>query len=146
MTPLTQPRKAIRVLCVDDRPDVTAVLRMLIESQVETEMECVGCLQSADALLDEVRGLNPRPDVILLDASMPGRDPFQAMSQLREELPDTKTIVFSGYENDKFMDMAIDAGAWGCISKYDPPPTIVKAVVEVAMGRTFFPRLIHPQD
>jgi DNA-binding NarL/FixJ family response regulator len=142
---MKQAAPTIRVLCVDDRPDVTDVLRLLLESQVIAEMKCVGCLASADMLVETVRGLKPPPDVVLLDASMPGRDPFEAMTQLREEVPQTKTIVFSGYEDEKFMDMAMEAGAWGCISKYDPTPTIVQAVIEVAMGRTFFPRLMHPK-
>lgn len=143
---MKQAAPTIRVLCVDDRPEITDVLRLLLESQVVAEMKCVGCLTSADMLVETVRGLKPPPDVVLLDASMPGRDPFKAMTQLREEVPQTKTIMFSGHEDEKFMNMAMEAGAWGCVSKYDPTPTIVKAVVEVAMGRTFFPRLIHSKS
>jgi DNA-binding NarL/FixJ family response regulator len=140
---MNQTLTAIRVLCVDDRREVTEVMRLLIDAQMESKMICVGCLDSADRLVDEVRRLEPHPDVVLLDASMPGRDPFDAMIQLQNELPETRTIVFSGDQDEAAAGRALDAGAWGCVSKYDPTPTIMHAVREVASGRMYFPRLTH---
>src|SRR5688572_9165 len=128
----------IRVLCVDDMANVTAVMQLILEAQVEVKMECVGCLASANDLVDEVRRIQPHPDVILLDATMPGKSPFEAMRQLRHEFPKTRTIVFSGHDDQEIIDRSADAGAWGCVSKHDPAQTIMQAVREVASGRTFF--------
>src|SRR5258705_7049319 len=86
---------SIGVLCVDDQPDVTATMRLVIDC--DPKMRCVGCLASADHLVEEVRTL--KPDVVLLDASMPGRSPFEAMSELATRFPDVKAIVFSGYDD-----------------------------------------------
>jgi two-component system, NarL family, invasion response regulator UvrY len=127
-------------MCVDDMADVATVIRLIIEAEVK--MECVGCLPSADDLVDELRRVGGA-DVVLMDATMPGKDPFEAMSQLRDEFPKTRTIVYSGHSDQSFMDRSMDAGAWGCVSKNDPPQTIIEAVRQVAAGRTFFPRLLH---
>src|SRR3954462_12159944 len=89
-TPLSPPT---RVLCVDDNHDVTEVMRMVIDT--EPRIECVGCLGSADRLIEKVPSLSPPPDVVLLDATMPGRSPLTVMSELAAEFPVIRTIVYS---------------------------------------------------
>ncbi len=135
MESATMAAEPIRVVCVDDLPDVTAVLQLIIGA--EAKMRCVGCLASANDLVAEVR--RTHADVLLLDATMPGRNAFQAMSELARECPRTRTIIFSGYDDPAFVDRAVQAGAWGCVSKDATPQTIVRALREVAAGRTFFP-------
>ena len=134
-----------RVLCVDDNQDLTAALRMVIDS--EPKMQCVGCLTSADDLIEKVRRLGPLPAsaslVILLDATMPGKDPFAAMSELAAEFPRIKTVVYSGHDDPDFIDKAVSAGAWGCVSKHEDPRTILEAVREVAAGNFWSPRRLH---
>lgn len=129
---------ATRVLCVDDNPDMTFVLRMMIN--VEPTMRCVGCLASADHLIQKVRGLSPPPDVVLLDATMPGKDPLDVMSEMVAEFPAIKTIVYSGHDDPAFVERFKNAGACGCVSKRDEPDTIVRAVREVAAGRAWWPQ------
>jgi DNA-binding NarL/FixJ family response regulator len=123
-----------RVLCVDDNHDMTAVMRMVIDA--EPGMQCVGCLGSADKLRDEVRRLHAPPQghaplVILLDATMPGKSPFLAMTEVAAEFPDARTIIYSGHDDPAFIERALEAGAWDCISKRDDPEAIVRAVKEV---------------
>jgi DNA-binding NarL/FixJ family response regulator len=145
LSTVADPTRAIRVLCVDDLADVTTVIRLMIEAEVgSSRMECVGCLSSADHLVDEVRRIGGT-DVVLLDATMTGLNPFEAMSELARQFPQTRTIIFSGHHDQAFIDRAMDAGAWGCLSKNDPPEQIMQAVREVASGRTFFSRLRHPR-
>jgi DNA-binding NarL/FixJ family response regulator len=113
---------------------MTAVMRMVIDA--EPGMQCVGCLASADKLHDEVRRLSVPPQghaplVILLDATMPGKSPFAAMTEVAAEFPDVRTIIYSGYDDPAFIERALEAGAWDCISKRDDPDAIVKAVKEV---------------
>jgi len=121
------------VLCVDDNRDVTAVARLMIES--DPTMRCVGCLDSADQLEEEVRRLGAdTPLIVLLDATMPGKDPLEVMGRLASAFPRTRTILFSGYDDQSFIDRAVDAGAWGCLSKHDEPSALLRAVREVAAG------------
>lgn len=120
----------IRVLCVDDLPDMTAALRLIIGT--DPSMVCIGCLSSANELVRKVQQGNLRPDVLILDATMPGRDPFTAMRELADRCPGTRTIIYSGYDDADFIDRAIEAGAWRCISKHDEPLAILRAIREVA--------------
>lgn len=129
---------SISVLCVDDNPDVAAGMRMLIES--DPSMRCVGCLGSADGFVEFMQGQHPAPDVVLLDATMPGSDPFVIMQELAGSRPGTRTIIFSGHDDPAFVERAIDAGAWGCVSKHDEPTAILQAVREVAAGHVLAPR------
>ena len=139
MRAASQPMPRIRVLCVDDLPDVTAVMRMLIDA--EADMECVGRLASANDLVEQVRAL--KTDVLLLDATIPGEAPFRAMSDLSRACPQTKTIIFSGHDHRAFIDEAMDAGACGVVSKDDSPQAIVQAVRAVAAGNTYFPNAVR---
>lgn len=131
------PARPIRVLCVDDLPDVTAVIRLLIE--MEPDMECVGCLVSANELVEKVHDL--KADVVLLDSTIPGagKTPFEVMSELSRESPHVKIIIHSGHDDQAFIDRAMDAGAWGFVGKGVQPDVIMRAVREVAAGNTFFP-------
>jgi two-component system response regulator DesR len=133
----------IRVLFVDDNRDLSAVLGMVINA--EPDMRCVGTLVSADKLVAEVRRFctqapRPTPDaakplVVILDATMPGKDPLEAMSELAAAFPQVRTIIYSGHDDPGFIKRAVDAGAWGCVSKRDEPTAITRAVREVWAGR-----------
>lgn len=128
--------RRIGVLCVDDSTDMTTMMQLILDS--ESDMHCLGCLKSADRLVAEVRTL--MPDVVLLDASMAGKVPFDAMRELASEVPQVRTVVVSGHDDEAFVGAAMSAGAWGCVSKRDEPDTIVRAVREVAAGRFWLAR------
>jgi len=127
--------RQIRVLCVDDLPHIRAVIKLVVDG--EDDLKCIGCRESADNLVQDVRDLNA--EVVLLDATMVGVDPFQAMSELSRAIPKVKTIIYSGYDDQDFIDRALESGAWGYVSKYDAPEEIVRAVRAVAAGNTFLP-------
>lgn len=135
------PGAFTRVLCVDDFPDSTATLRLNIES--DPTMRCVGCLASADHLLDEVRRQNPPPDVVLLDATMPCKNPLEALRELDAAFPQVRTIILSGHSDAAFIDRVLAAGAWGYVSKGDEPDTVLQAVREVAKGNVWRPQRPH---
>lgn len=122
-----------RVLCVDDNVDMTAITKMMIDA--DPSMQCVGCLNSADLLADTVRAMTERPDVVLLDTTMPGADPIDTMRSLTAEFPEVRTIVLSGNEGAALLERAENAGAWGYVSKGKEPEAILHAVREVAAGR-----------
>ena len=124
------------MVCVDDSPDVNLMMSRLIDSTAG--MACVGCLDSADRLIDEVRNLGAT--VVLLDATMPGKPPLDEMRKLAAQSPEVKTIVFSGYDDPAFICAALEAGAWGCVSKYDEPDAILQAVQRAAEGMAWVPR------
>jgi DNA-binding NarL/FixJ family response regulator len=122
------------VLCVDDLANVNRATQLLIDS--DPTMTCVGCLDSADHLVEEVRDRRPRPDVVVLDGRMPGSDSMQVTRELSAAFPSTRVIIFSGRDDSRFLQRARDAGAWACVCKDDGPETLLRAVRDVAAGRT----------
>ena len=129
-----QPEQ-IRVLCVDDSPDVLRAIRMAITRQ--KDMVCVGSLQSADRLDEEVLSL--RPDVILLDLTMPGRDPIEATALLARTHASARVLAFSGYNDATRYDAVVKAGGWGLVSKDKGSVTILAAIRQVATGEIVRP-------
>jgi DNA-binding NarL/FixJ family response regulator len=147
MLPKTPPALPTLVLCIDDSPDITAVMKMIIDT--DPGMLCVGCLSCADRLVEKVRGLSAEQDsprvslVLLLDATMPGASPLAVMSELAAQFPAVRTIFYSGYHDQPSLDQAKKAGAWGWISKSDEPEVILQAVRSVAAGDAWWPRTKH---
>lgn len=123
-------REKIRVLCVDDNELIGEA--MSIELALTDDLKWVGQLLDADRLLKEVE--RRRPDVILLDIDMPGEDPFVALRHLCGEYPWIKVLMLTGHVRSDLIDRAIEAGAWGYISKSERVPTILNAVRRAANG------------
>lgn len=121
----------IGVLCVDDHAFLADGLRIRIEA--EPDMRFLGHLDSADRLLETV--LRLRPQVVLLDIDMPGRDPFDALLDLRRDASFTRPVMLSAHVRERYIDLAYTAGAWGYLCKADPPDAIIAGIRDVAAGR-----------
>ena len=124
-------REPIGVLCVDDHTFLADGLRIRIEA--EPDMRFLGHLESADRLLETVLSL--RPQVVLLDIDMPGRDPFDALVDLRRDAPFTRPVMLSAHVRERYIDLAYKASAWGYLCKADPPDAIIAGIRDVAAGR-----------
>jgi DNA-binding NarL/FixJ family response regulator len=123
-------KRLINVLCVDDNTDAVRVLKMLIDR--EPDLQWVGCLGSARALVSTVR--RTKADVVLLDLSMPGPDALEMLAKLVNVHPNARVIIFSAYEDVGHVDAAINAGAWGYVSKNAEPGEILAAIRAVRNG------------
>jgi len=122
--------KKIRVLCVDDHAFLAEGLRSKIS--LEQDMEYVGWLPDATDLVKEAQ--EREADIITLDIEMPGPDPFDSLTEVQRRAPEIRVIVLSAYVRDRYLDAAVEAGAWGFLSKADDPDTIVHAIRKVAGG------------
>jgi DNA-binding NarL/FixJ family response regulator len=125
------PRNSrIRVVCVDDnRLLAEAVERRL---NMDGGFEWAGWLARTETLLEDVARL--KPDVLLLDIDMPGRDPLDLLQDLAANVPETRVVMFSGYVRREYVDRAIEAGAWGYISKNASIEEVLAAIEQVASG------------
>lgn len=121
----------IRILSVDDHAFIAHGLKARIEQH--QDLEFVGHVGSAQGLVAVV--VETRPDVILLDLEMPGPDPFEAIQDLRVQHPDVRVIILSAHVRDHYIDSAVQAGAWGYLSKSDEPDEIISAIRAVANGK-----------
>jgi DNA-binding NarL/FixJ family response regulator len=120
--------RPIRVLCVDDNALVGQVVKSTLKRA--GGFQWLGHLSDAGHLVEKAR--RDCPDIILLDIYMPGKDPVNAMKELAEACPHAKVVMFSGYVSNHLIDRAIEAGAWGYISKHDE--NLVPAIRRVAHG------------
>lgn len=126
--------KRTRVLCVDDHAFLVEGLKARFD--LEPDIEMIGRLPSADSLVVEAKRL--RPDIVLLDIEMPGMDPFEAVEDLKSQLPDVRVIILSAYVRDHYVSAAVKAGVWGYFSKSDDPNEIVAGIRKVDRGEMAF--------
>jgi two-component system response regulator NreC len=124
----------IRVLCVDDHAFLVDGLKIRLE--VESDMEFVGRLETADDLVAQVQ--QTRANVVLLDIDMPGADVFEAIDELRRRCPEVRPILLSAYLRDQYLDSAFSSGAWGYLSKGDSPDAVIEGIRKVSRGETAF--------
>lgn len=127
-------RESIRVMCVDDHAYLVGGLRARLE--VERDMEFVGHQPSAADLGEAVAQC--RPDIVILDIEMPGPDAFEAINDLHRRFPDVRTILLSAHVRDQYLDRAYRSGAWGYLSKSDPPDAVIDGIRRVSRGELAF--------
>lgn len=120
----------ISVLCVDDNPMIADALSARLA--LEPDMVLAGCLSDATLLIETVDRM--APDLVLLDVDMPGRDPFDVVGELATRAPALRVVMFSGHLRGELVDRAVEAGAWGYVSKNEGTAAIVAAIRRAAAG------------
>lgn len=119
-----------RVLIVDD----TVALRSMVASALTRsgDYEVVGQAGNGQEALE----LAPlvRPDLVVLDLSMPVMDGVTALPRLRELLPEALIVVFSGFEHAELRPTLTKAGASGFIEKGTPLRKVVKMLTALRAG------------
>jgi DNA-binding NarL/FixJ family response regulator len=124
--------KSIKVLMVDDTVDIAMLFRRLIDSQ--QDMSCVGLLHDAKQL--EIEDERLQPDVVVLDLSMPGKPPINALRELSSKAEQPRVLAFSGYDDPSTKQKVFEAGAWGLASKNGDPRDVLEAIRQVHRGET----------
>ena len=122
--------KPIRVLCVDDNDFVAEAIERKLRR--EPGFEWAGWLPDTIDLTERVR--QSGADVVLLDVDIPGRDSFEALAELSAGEPSIRVIMLSGHVRSDYIDRAVEAGAWGYLSKGEENDVILDAIRRVAAG------------
>jgi two-component system, NarL family, response regulator NreC len=78
-----------------------------------------------------------RPDLVILDISMPGLRGIEAARQIRAHWPDTRILMLSMHKSEEFLAMSLQAGADGYILKEDTGDELIKAIGQLRAGRTY---------
>ena len=127
-------------MLVDDHAIVRSGFRRLLE-----EYPNIAVVAEAGTGDEAYRGfLEHRPDVVVLDISMPDTSGLALMQRLFARAPDARIIVFSMHEDAGMAERAMDAGARGYVTKSSAPDVLVRAVYEVAAGKLFLgPDIAH---
>jgi two-component system response regulator NreC len=126
----------IRIVVVDDHAVVRSGLRLLLSA--EEDMDVVGDAGNVREAVFEVRAA--KPDVVLLDVTMPGESGIEGLPKLLHEAPETRVLMLSMQDDPSYVREAFAAGARGYVLKEAIDAEVVAAVREVAAGN----RYVHP--
>lgn len=120
----------IRILIAEDHHLVrTAVAQMLAR---EPDIEIIGGVADTTRLIETVE--ERHPDLLLLDANMPGPNVVQVTQTLQERVPEMNILVLSAYDRREHVVGLLRAGASGYVLKDDSPAMLVEAIRTVAKG------------
>jgi two-component system, NarL family, response regulator NreC len=127
---------SLRVVICDDHALVRAGLRRLLET--EHDVAVVGEAATAEEGVAAV--ISHRPDVLLLDVTMPGRSGLDALPDVFAASPETRVLMVSMQDDPAYVRRALAAGADGYLLKEAAEEDLVQAIQDVAAGR----RYVHP--
>jgi DNA-binding NarL/FixJ family response regulator len=123
----------LRILVADDHGIVRSGLKMLIDRQ---DGMCV--VAEADDGVEAVEAaLRERPDVAILDVSMPRMTGLQAAREIRSHCPDTRVLLLSMHDDERYVFDAVKSGASGYVLKRQADSELIDAVRAVASGGRF---------
>ena len=125
-----------KILVVDDRIEFRRLFELYIQDHADFEI--VGMCFRADDLEDEIESLDP--EVVVLDLSMPGRDPFEAMQTAKKRFASVEFLVFSLSDEHETVDKAMAAGATGYMVKEGGFDDLANAIRSTARGEKVLPR------
>jgi DNA-binding NarL/FixJ family response regulator len=123
----------IRVVIADDHGIVRSGLKMLIDRQ--SDMQVVAEAGDGVAALEHTQA--QRPHVAVLDVSMPRMTGLQAAREIRSHVPDTRVLLLSMHDDERYFLEGLEAGAAGYVLKRAADTDLIGAVRTVAGGRTF---------
>ncbi|HEV2172777.1 MAG TPA: response regulator transcription factor [Nitrospira sp.] len=129
--------KRARILVADDHSMILKGIKGLLEDQYEI----VGVADNGKALLDAAERL--KPDVVILDISMPILNGIDATREIRKTLPRTKVVVQTMHSNAVYLRKALDAGASAYVLKTGAAEELLTAVETALKGQLYVPAALN---
>jgi DNA-binding NarL/FixJ family response regulator len=126
----------LRVLLVDDHAILRDGLRALLA--LCDDIEVIGEAGDGQEAITSVQHFNP--DVVVMDMAMPGMDGLEATRQIIKEHPQTRVLVLSQHDNERYILPVLRAGAMGYLLKSAVGEELVTAIRTVARGESY----LHP--
>jgi DNA-binding NarL/FixJ family response regulator len=120
----------LRVLLADDHEMMREGLKLLVNRQ--TDMEAVGEADNGRAAVALAREL--KPDVVVMDISMPEMDGLKATERLKALCPEIKVLTLTRHADDAYLRKLLKAGASGYLLKKSASGELVRAIRAVASG------------
>jgi DNA-binding NarL/FixJ family response regulator len=126
--------KRVRIMLVDDHEMVRRGLRTVLEGRNGYEI----CGEAGNGREAVKMAAKLRPDVVVMDLTMPELGGLEATRRILKEVPDCSVLVLSMHESEQLIHEVLHAGARGYVLKSDAGTQMVEAVRAVAEGATYF--------
>ncbi len=123
----------IRVLLADDHVTVRHGLKLLIDGQ--PDMSVIAEASDGDAAVRQTVAL--KPDVVVMDISMPGMNGLVATRTLRQRQPDAAIVTLTRHADDAYLQELLRAGVAAYVLKQSAPTELLQAIRAAAAGRQY---------
>jgi DNA-binding NarL/FixJ family response regulator len=124
----------LRILVADDHPIVRAGLRTLLESRPGWQV----CAEAGNGREAVEKAGKLKPDVAVLDISMPVLNGVEATRQLRKLSPETEVLILTMHDSEQMVQQVLEAGGHGYILKDDADRTLLAAVDALRRHKPYF--------
>ena len=123
----------MRILIADDHGIVRSGIRLLLERQSDFEVVA----EAEDGASAVELALTTRPDLCVLDVSMPRLTGLQAAREIRAQIPQSRVLMLSMHDDERYLFEALKAGASGYVLKREADSDLVSALRAVQRGEAF---------
>ena len=123
-----------RILIADDHEVVRSGLRKILETRPDWEVVA----EAADGKEAIVKATETKPDVAVVDYSLPLINGVEVTRQILKRLPSTEILIFTMHDNETLIDELLSAGARGFLSKSDAKRHLLEAIETLASHKSFF--------
>jgi DNA-binding NarL/FixJ family response regulator len=127
-------RRKVRVLIADDNPTILGMVKKILNAR--PGFEVVG--EASDGQRAVLLAESLKPDVIVINVTMPKMSGFEAARRIRVHVPDSAIIILSSHKDQQFIAEARQAGANGYVQKSDADDQLVGAIESTMKGEGFF--------
>ena len=123
----------LRIFIAEDHQTVREGIKLLVNAQ--QDMEVIGEAGDGETAIKEVGRL--KPDIVLMDISMPTMNGLKATKRLRSMSPDVKILTLTRHTDDGYLQQLIGAGANGYVLKQSAPNELIKAIRTIGEGNAY---------
>lgn len=127
---MAKPTTPLRILLADDHVTVRHGLRLLIDNQ--PDMQVISEASDGQAAIQNALAL--KPDVIVMDISMPGMNGLAATRALKKQQPDIAVVTLTRHSDDAYIQELLRAGVSGYVLKQSAPTELIQAIRATAAG------------
>ena len=133
--PNSTSSSSARIIIADDHDLVRESMRSLLDR--ELDLRIIDEAKDGQEIIELCR--LQRPDLVIMDVRMPKVNGLEATQMIKEELPTTKVLIWSAYEDPLLVSEAVRAGADGYVLKLSPVQELVAAIRGVLGGESQYP-------
>jgi DNA-binding NarL/FixJ family response regulator len=125
--------KKLRILLADDHVTVREGIKMIINAQ--PDMEVVSEAPDGRVALSEAQAV--KPDVVVMDISMPKVNGLKATEMLKDSCPDVKVLALTRHQDDGYLQQLLRAGASGYVLKQSRSAELLQAIRAIGTGGSY---------